>query len=112
MDECASHATLFSIQALSLELAALAISLTKDRDRDERGNFISSVKDVNEREHNLDFDQPDQLDASDDEKEELLNNECGPGDQFFPFSSILHILLYIFKNSPTHPVIGHECVND
>ena len=69
--------------------------------------------DVNEREQNLDnddFNQPDQLDASDGEKEELLNNECGPGDQFFPFSSKLHMLLYIFKNSPTHPEVRHECI--
>ena len=55
------------------------ISPTEGRDCDERDNFIPSVEDVNEREQNLDnddFNQPDQLDASDEEKEELLNDEC------------------------------------
>ena len=97
----------------AVRFLSVDISLTEGRDCDERGNFIPSVEDINEREQNLDnddLDQPDQLDASDEEKEELLNTECGPGDQFFPFSSKLHMLLYIFKNSPTHPVVRHECI--
>ena len=98
------------IYRIAVRFLSVDNSLTEDRDCDERDNFILSVEDVNEREQN-DFDQPDQLHASDEEEKEPLNNECGRGDQLFPFNSKLHMLLYIFKNSPTHSVVRHGYIN-
>ena len=60
----------------AVRFLSVEISLTEGRDCDERGNFIPSVEDVIEREQNLDnddFDQPDQLDASDHQMKRKKN---------------------------------------
>lgn len=66
------------------------------------------VSSVDEYDYGSDDNNSDRESMSSEENADLNEDEDQDKTErssFFPFKNKLHLLLYVFKNSPTHPVV-------
>lgn len=83
-----------------------AVANTHSSSESEGDQII--VSSVDEYDYGSDDNNSDRESMSSEENADLNEDEDQDKTErssFFPFKNKLHLLLYVFKNSPTHPVV-------